>query len=126
MPVKKDEDRPLKSHTAGRHAMGAAIDAKERSAAAYEAHQEFFDDPAYAARVDAAIKTVDEFFKVKDMYVNQRANRGKPFTTIKVTNHIFPKCSLSEKDRRYRQPLAAVGAEIVFSGGTNSYLIRIH
>lgn len=122
---RNDEDKTINSHNAGRFSTSAAADARIRNQAAYKKYQEFYDNPEYAARVDAARKIIDDFFPVKDMYENLRENRGRPFTVIKITNHIFPKVSLSEKSRRYRKPLEALGVEIVYSKGTNSYLYRI-
>ena len=119
------KDDTVKSRPAGMWSAAAAIDAKERTSAAYDTHQEFFDNPAYAARVDTARKIISDFFEVKDMYENCRANRGRPFTVIKVTNHIFPRVSIAEKAKRYRDPLEAIDTEIKFASGTNSYLYYI-
>jgi hypothetical protein len=121
-----DEDKTINSHGAGFYAAGAAADVRERNAAAYKKYQEFFDRPEFNERIDAARKVLEDFFPVKDIYENMRENRGNPYVVLKVTNHVFPKVSLSEKDRRYRNPLKELGVEIVFSKGTNSYLYRIN
>lgn len=120
----RDEDT-INTQPAGFFAQGAAMDAEQRNSQAYNDNMEFFDDPTYSARVDAARAIIDKFFKVKDMYENLRSNRGNPFTVIKVTNHVFPRVSLSTKAKEYRDPLAELGVEIVYAKGTNSYLFRI-
>lgn len=120
-----EEERTINSCTAGRFAQGAAIDVERRNAQAYKAHQEFFDDPEHNARVEAARAILDKFFAVKDIYENQRGNKGNPFTVLKVTNHVFPRVSFSEKARRYRKPLEELGVEITFAKGSNSYLYHI-
>ena len=121
-----DEEKTINTHHFSKAAaQGAAIDVKVRSDAAYEQFPEFFDDPDHAARVDTARKILEDFFPVKDIYENMRANRGKPFTVLKVTNHVFPRVSFKEKDARYRKPLEELGVKIIFSKNTNSYLYRV-
>ena len=122
-----DDDNTVNSRatTSYGNAVGAVIDAAVRNDAAYTKYQDFFDEPEYAARVDAARVIIDDFFKVKDMYENTRGNRGNPFTVIKVTNHMFPKVSLSQKAKLYRDPLAELGVEIKYANATNSYLFYI-
>ena len=119
------KDDTVKSQSAGMWATAAAIDVEARNNEAYEKHQEFFDDPAYASRVDDTTVILNTFFSVKDMYVNRRSNRGKPFTVIKVTNHIFPNVSLRDKKRRFNDPLAALDVDYKFAPGTNSYLFYV-
>lgn len=119
------EDETINSRPAGNFAASAAIDVEQRSQAAYNKFPEFFDNPEYAARVDAARAIIDKFFKVKDMYENLRTGKNTPFTVIKVTNHLFPRVSLSTKAKTYRDPLAALGVKITYAKGTNSYLFHI-
>lgn len=120
-----DEDKVINSRPAGAWASGAAIDVRRRNEEAYKKYQDFYDDPEYAQRVEQATKIIDDFFKVKDMYINLRENRGKPFTAIKVTNHLFPKVSLATKEKAYRKPLKDLDVTINYSPGTNSYLFHI-
>lgn len=120
-----DEDKIINSRRAGFFAQGAAIDVKQRNAEAYDEHREFFDSEEHASRVEAVEQIIEDFFPVKEVYVNRRKNRGKPFTVVKVTKHRFPQVSLAEKERRYRKPLRDLGVQITFSAGSNSYLFRI-
>lgn len=120
-----DEDKVINSRPAGAWASDAAADVRRRNEEAYKKYQDFYDDPEYAERVEQATKIIDDFFKVKDLYINLRENRGKPFTVIKVTNHLFPKVSLTTKEKVYRKPLKDLGVTINYSPGTNSYLFRI-
>lgn len=123
--LKKDEDIVINASGACNPAF-ARQDANKRNMEAYQGNQDFFDNPAHVARVSAARKILNQFFKVKDIYENQRSNRGKPFTVLKVTNHTFPKVSFAEKARTYREPLEELGVEFVVSSGTNSLLYRIY
>jgi len=122
----KDDEQVVAGTPAGRNAAAAAIDVRERSNTAYQKHQDFFDDPDHVDRVVAVQKVLEDFFTVKDIYINMRENRGKPFTVVKLTNQVFPRVSLSTKAREYRAPLEELGVEIVFSKGTNSYLYRVY
>ena len=125
----KDQDEGIKIlHTSPvgfGQAQAAVIDNKIRNAEAIEKHPEFFNDPEHLARIKKARKILDDFFEVKTIYQDSRANRGKPFTVLKVTNHTFPRVSLAEKKRRYRDPLAELDVEIKLAAGTNSYLYYI-
>jgi hypothetical protein len=123
--MSKDDDKVLKSNGAGAWAKAAAIDVKLKNQAANEKYQDKFCDPAHSAKVEAVTKIVKDFFKVKEIFENQRENRGKPFTVIKVCNHIFPHVSLAEKARRFRNPLTELGVEPIATS-TNSLLFRIY
>jgi hypothetical protein len=76
--------------------------------------------------VAAVMNIVDNFFSVrKNIYVNQRDGGGNPFTVIKIDNPQWPRMKASDVTRVYREPLAKLGVEIVFSARTNSYLFRV-
>ena len=120
----KEEEKTIKTHRFA-NAQGAAINVRVRSDEAYQEHQELFDDPEHGAKVDAVHRIIQGFFPVKEVYENQRANRGRPFTVIKVTNHRFPVVPLAVKARKYRKPLEELGVEIV-NTSTNSILYRIY
>jgi uncharacterized Zn finger protein len=123
--MRNEDEKTINSRPATAFAAGAAMDADARNKAAYDQFQEVYDDPDFATRVETVQKIVDDFFRVKDMYTNYRANRGKPMVVVKVTNQIFPNVSSKIKQETYRGPLENLGVEIVFSKGTNSYLYRI-
>ena len=122
----KEDENTIHTRPAGKLAANAAIDVRMRSQDAYEKYQSFFDNPEYVARVDATRAILNDFFKVKDMYENLRTGKDKPFTVIKITNHLFPRVSLSTKDKEYTQPLKKLGVDVKFASGTNSYLYRIY
>lgn len=95
-------------------------------AQALQEHADFFESDAHQQKIDQVREIVENFFKVcKNIYVNHRANRGKPFTVVKVEKPQFPRMKQSEIDLLYREPLKALGVEIVFSKASNSYLFRI-
>lgn len=122
----KDDETTINTRPAGNFAVSAAIDVKARSQAAYENHRKFFDNPEHVARVAATHNILNNFFKIKDSYENLRTGKGKPFTVIKITNHLFPHVSLATKDKEYTQPLKKLGVDVKFATGTNSYLYRIY
>ena len=104
----------------------AAIDVLRRSADAEEQFASFFNDPAHVKKVEEVKTIVSKFFTVySDMYVNCRANRGRPMTVVKIERPLFPKVSTADKNKRYLGPLQDLGVEIVFSKNSNSYLYRI-
>ena len=124
-----DTDNSVKTINVSRayNRLGAAVDAEQRSKAAYKAHMSFFNSPTHAAKIEEVLDIVDSFFEVKNaVYVNHREGKGKPFTTIKVDRPKFPAYSSKRIDEEYRNPLKELGVEIVFSKGTNSYLYRIY
>lgn len=95
-------------------------------AQALQEHADFFESDAHQQKIDQVREIVENFFTVcKNIYVNHRANRGKPFTVVKVEKPQFPRMKQSEIDLLYREPLKALGVEIVFSKASNSYLFRI-
>lgn len=101
-------------------------DLRVNQAQALDAHADFFSSVAHQDKVAQVQQIVSTFFKVrKGMYVNHRANRGAPFTVIKVDNPEFPCMSQKQIDAQYREPLRALGVEILFSKASNSYLFRV-
>jgi hypothetical protein len=105
----------------------AAIDAANRSREAESVHAAFFNSRDHQHKIAVALDVVDNFFRVrKGVYVNHRVGRKQPFTVVKVDNPNWPRVSNRRADQEWRQPLAAIGAETVFSKRTNSYLIRIY
>ncbi len=105
----------------------AVVDAQQRSKNAVANNESFFLSEAHMDRVEQVKKVVDSFFRVrKGLYVNHREGRGRPFTVVKVDNPSWPRMSAREVLACYREPLQALGVEIVFSRNTNSYLYRIY
>jgi len=97
-----------------------------KQAQALDAHSDFFTSQAHDAKVAQVQEIVQAFFPVhKALYVNRRSNRGQPFTVVKVEQPQFPRMSAKQIDAMYREPLKALGVEIVFSARTNSYLYRV-
>ena len=114
-------------HTSGTQSRGRVFaDLNENQAQALMEHASFFESAAHQQKIDQVRDIVTNFFKVrKAVYVNHRANRGKPFTVVKVDHPAFPRMKQHEIDACYREPLKALGVEIVFSKASNSYLFRI-
>ena len=109
------------------YAAAAVIDAAESSKRALEDNPQFFTNPAHTVRVQKVIEILGSFFTEKrEIFVNHRSNRGKPFTVVKIVNKNFPTGSKADIDTRYRTPLADMGIEVVFSKQTNSYLYRVY
>jgi hypothetical protein len=105
----------------------AKADIAERAAAALKADPAFFKNPAHIGKVETVEQIVINFFgPSKGVYVTPRLNKGKPFTSVKVDNPVFPN-NLSTKKRKeiFYDPLAAMGVEIIYSKNTNSYLFRV-
>lgn len=125
--MKREDEKIIGTHRAS-NAWYAKKDVQDRCAEAYITHQNFFDSKAHQARVQAVLDVVNTFFTVKKaVYVNQRSGRGAPFTVVKVEQPNFPNhLSSRVKKELYREPLAELGVEPVFSKNTNSYLYRIY
>jgi hypothetical protein len=101
-------------------------DLLHKQAQAMQSHVAFFESDAHVSKVDQVRDIVESFFQVrKAVYVNHRANRGQPFTVIKVEQPEFPRMSQARVDTLYREPLKALGVEVVFSKASNSYLFRV-
>jgi hypothetical protein len=122
--MQNQDEKIVKSNSAGQFAHAAAIDVKRRCAAANEAFSDKFENPIHTQKVDVIRAIVQDYFQVFDMYENQRSNRGRPFTVIKICNHSWPRVSLSEKNRRFRQPIEDLGLDIK-STTNNALLIHI-
>jgi hypothetical protein len=104
----------------------AKLDAADRSAEALRQYP-VMDETEHQSTVLEVFGIVDSFFPVKKgIYINHRVNRGKPFTVVKVEQPRFPSMSFARKQVEFRQPLDALGVEILFSKNTNSYLFRIY
>ena len=105
----------------------AARDAFARSQRAEVEHAEFFASADHESRVNATVKIVSDFLRVrKGLYVTRRANGGRPFTTVKIDNPVFPNTKTqAQRDAEFYAPLAELEVEIRFSKGTNSWLFRV-
>ena len=121
-----DDTKVINSH-ATRAPAFVAVDVAERSERALSQFPSFFNDPAHQHKIQAVQAIVDEFFSVRaGVYVNHRTGRDRPFTVVKVERPRFPNnLPKSERDARFHAPLKALGAEVKFASGTNSYLIHI-
>lgn len=123
--VQQDDVRVIHTPQA-RFGGRAAADAANRSQQALSEHADFFESEQHQQKVDAVMDIVSNFFSArKNIYVNHRANGGRPFTVVKVANPQFPRMSSRDIDRLYRDPLKQLGVEIVFSKNTLSYLYRV-
>lgn len=121
----QDQDRIIDVHSAS-NARWAFADAQLGNQYALDAHPDFFGSQQHQERIARVREIVDGFFKIRrNVYVNHRGNRGKPFTTVKVDGPVFPNVSQQRKRDSYLDPLRALGVEIVFSKRTNSYLYHV-
>jgi hypothetical protein len=104
-----------------------ADDVQARNAAAIAKFPGFFSNPAHQQKVQEVLAIVDGFFAIRaGVYVNQRTGHDKPFTVVKVERPRFPNnLPKAERNARFHAPLAALGVEVKFAQGTNSYLIHI-
>lgn len=107
---------------AAAHCYRAAVNA---SANAVYDHRSFFNQD-HLDRVRKAADIVNKFFTVKEaVYVNHRANGGKPFSSVKV-NKLGNWPTSKNKQTELYAPLAALGCyEVVTSRTSNSMLFRI-
>lgn len=123
--MQSDDVKVLKGEHVQSHARVFA-DLRDNQALALKQHDKFFNSAAHQDKIAQVQQIVDAFFPVrKGMYVNHRANRGAPFTVVKVDNPEFPRMSKAQIDTQYREPLRALGVEIIFSARSNSYLFRV-
>lgn len=104
-----------------------AQDVEARNEAALARFPSFFSDPVHQQKIQAVLGIVDQFFAVKaGVYVNHRTGHDKPFTVVKVERPRFPNnLSKAARDAGFHTPLKALGVEVKFAAGTNSYLIHI-
>lgn len=124
--MKKDDDVRVINVSSSTHPSFAVKDALLKSADAIRENPKFFNDPQHQDRVAQVQAIVENFFPVcKGVYVNQRANRGNPFTVVKVDSPAWPRMSARQTEAVYRKPLRDLGVEIVFSARTNSYIYRV-
>ena len=122
------QSEDVKVLAGGAHQPRARVfaDLHTKQAQALEDHAAFFSSAAHEDKVSQVTTIVEAFFPVrKGMYVNRRSNRGDPFTVIKVDHPQFPRMSTKQIDAQYREPLKALGVEILFSKASNSYLYRV-
>jgi hypothetical protein len=118
-------EREIDSNPAA-NAVRALLDARQRNDNAVVHNRAFFQSPQHLARLRAVQDVVDNFFRIrKGVYVNHRENRGRPFSTVKVDNPAFPNVSTARKQAQFYAPLQALGVEILRSGRTNSYILRV-
>jgi len=104
-----------------------AQDVEERNTRALNQFPTFFNNPAHQHKIQAVQAIVDQFFAVKaGVYVNHRTGHDRPFTVVKVERPRFPNnLSKAARDAGFHAPLKALGVEVKFAAGTNSYLIHI-
>lgn len=102
-------------------------DVAERSTRARNRFPTFFNNPEHLKRVQAVHAIVDQFFTSRRaVYENDREGRHGPFTVIKVERPVFPNhLPKSRRDELFHEPLRALGVEVKFSTGTNSWLFHV-
>ena len=116
----------INSHHSG-NPQAAAIDVQARNLRALDDHAAFFQSDVIESKTNQVLTIVRKFFPAyKNIYVNYRANRGKPFVVVKVDAPQFPRMNPARKSEVYTLPLANLGVEPVFAKGTNSWLYRIY
>lgn len=100
----------------------AWIDANNRSKKAAEAHAGFNTDQ-HVDRVVKVGEIIKSFFGSYPDYHTKRANRGRPFETVKVSDcgHILSRRKVQEKNEKLYKPLMDLGNVDVKS--TNGHLL---
>jgi len=103
--------------------LGAWLDAKKRNKIAGEACSKNFDTDQHVDRVVKVGDIVKDFFGSYPDYHTKRANRKRPFETVKVSNcgHILSRRKVKEKNEKLYGPLLALGNVEVKS--TNGHLL---
>jgi hypothetical protein len=116
-----NEDNTNTNRTA--NPLGAWLNAQERSKAAEEAHADVFDTDEHVDRVAQVGEIVKAFFGQYPNYHTKRANRGKPFESVKVSDcgYTLRKASTEDKNTRLYKPLMDMGNVDVKS--TNGHLL---
>ena len=108
-------------------ALGAAIDVKLRSLAA-KRDNKAFDSADHVARVDAVKMIARSFFTVREnIYTNHRANKGRPFTAVKVHRTQWPHVGPKTANARFYEPLEKLGnVELFRNRSGESHIIRVY
>lgn len=120
----KDDTKNIRTQSAS-NPQAALVNARERSAQALSDYPEFFSS-SHLKRVKSAETILGDFFQIrKGMYVNHRANRGQPFSVVKVDGVRWDAHMQKHKQQKYLKPIQDLGGEIVYAKGTNSVLVRI-
>lgn len=103
--------------------LGAYLNAKYRSREAVNANKDFFTSDEHMDRIDAVTDIIRNFFGCVPSYVTARANRGRPFDSIKVeaAGYRIARVSREEKQAKLYGPLDAIGG--VTYKVTNGHLI---
>lgn len=103
----------------------AVADVKRRCAEAVRDNPGFLSAD-HVARVDQARRLLMQNFPIcKGVYVNQRPNRGRPFTVVKADNVQVTR-SHRELKKNFYEPLAQMGAEWKSYKGTGSIAVRVY
>ena len=121
----QDPERTINSNPS-HNPRWAVADARNRSNDAFNACRDFFGSRQHQRKIAAVQDIVNGFFRVKKgVYVNHRENRGRPFTTVKVDDPVFPNVGRRKKNEQFYDPLTALGVEIIRSTRTNSYILHV-
>ena len=105
------QEKHLKYRANFTNPLASRLDADQRSLAAISRSPEFFGSAEHQHRIARVIQICSGFFRIKgDTFVNHRDNRGRPFSTVKLSYCEFPNTmSSADKQRLYYQPLAELG-----------------
>lgn len=119
-------DKTIASHHAF-NPSAAAADAIAGSIAARIAYPNKFEDVEHMTIAQDAETVVRQFFTVsKGIYINARANKGKPFTAIKVDGPQWTTQMDKLKGELLYSKLAALGDSIETVQTPSSFIVRVH
>lgn len=123
--IEQEADRVIHTQRAV-NKRGAAINVSRRNRDAL-LNEAIFRDPAFRAKIDKVREIGENYFATHSgIYINYRPNRGQPFAVVKFVRPQIPAISDSSKTRQFRNPLKAMGVEVVYSKRSRSMLLRIH
>lgn len=107
--------------------LGAYLNAKYRSREAVNANKDFFNSNEHMDRIDAVTDIIRNFFDCAPSYVTARANRGRPFDSIKVeaAGYRIARVSREEKQAKLYGPLDAIG-NVSYKVTNGHFIVRVY
>lgn len=115
-------------HQPTENKLGAFLNAQDRSDAAFNEYLDFFEMPSHKGKILKVLNIVENMFSTNNgIYVNYRANKGKPFTAVKADKVRWPvKKTKQQIEDEYYTPLRTLNVEIKYVKATGSYIHRIY
>ena len=113
--------------TTAANPLGAWLDARSRSKDAVNSNKDFFASNEHMDRIDAVTEVIRNFFGCVPSYVTARANRGRPFDSVKVEAAGYRIKNTSTKDKKDKLygPLDAIG-DVTYKVTNGHLLVRVY